>query len=150
MAHGGRALGQLARDAADVAAHRGHDHALAALAVHEASLDRPWDHRVDIFAAGIILYELLTKQKPFQRAVDVDANWAKPYFKLGLGKLQKADMPGALQMMEKVIAVEPMKRLAYSWNSSGEEAANGLKTVVTWMLTPSPKTSPSFCTMSPR
>jgi predicted TPR repeat methyltransferase len=45
--------------------------------------------------------------KWYQRAVDVDANWAKPYFKLGLGKLQKADMPGALQMMEKVIAVEP-------------------------------------------
>ncbi len=45
--------------------------------------------------------------KWYQRAVDVDANWAKPYFKLGLGRLQKADMPGALQMMEKVIAVEP-------------------------------------------
>ena len=45
--------------------------------------------------------------KWYQRAVDVDANWAKPYFKLGLGKLQKADMPGAIQMMEKVIAVEP-------------------------------------------
>jgi tetratricopeptide (TPR) repeat protein len=45
--------------------------------------------------------------KWYQRAVDVDANWAKPYFKLGLGKLQKADMPGALEMMEKVIAVEP-------------------------------------------
>ena len=24
----------------------------------------------------------------------------------------------------------------YSWNASGEEAANGLKTVVTWTLTP--------------
>lgn len=45
--------------------------------------------------------------KWYQRAVDLDANWAKPYFKLGLGKLQKADMPGAIQMMEKVIAVEP-------------------------------------------
>ncbi len=45
--------------------------------------------------------------KWYQRAVDVDANWAKPYFKLGLGKLQKADMPGAIEMMEKVIAVEP-------------------------------------------
>ncbi|MEZ5420008.1 MAG: carboxypeptidase regulatory-like domain-containing protein [Vicinamibacterales bacterium] len=45
--------------------------------------------------------------KWYQRAIDVDANWAKPYFKLGLGRLQKADMPGALEMMEKVIAVEP-------------------------------------------
>lgn len=45
--------------------------------------------------------------KWYQRAIDVDANWAKPYFKLGLSKLQKADMAGALEMMEKVIAVEP-------------------------------------------
>ena len=36
------------------------------------SSDR-WDHRVDLFAAGIILYELLTKQKPFPRATDVDS-----------------------------------------------------------------------------
>ena len=27
-------------------------------------------------------------------------------------------------------------RLSYSWNASGEEAAKGLKTVVTWTLTP--------------
>jgi uncharacterized protein YndB with AHSA1/START domain len=32
--------------------------------------------------------------------------------------------------------VEPNERLSYSWNASGEEAANGLKTVVTWTLTP--------------
>jgi len=36
----------------------------------------------------------------------------------------------------EVLAVEPNARLSYSWNSSGEEAANGLKTVVTWTLTP--------------
>jgi len=36
----------------------------------------------------------------------------------------------------EVLAVEPSKRLSYSWNASGEEAANGLKTVVTWTLTP--------------
>jgi len=36
----------------------------------------------------------------------------------------------------EVLVVEPNRRLAYSWNSSGEEAANGLKTVVTWTLTP--------------
>jgi uncharacterized protein YndB with AHSA1/START domain len=36
----------------------------------------------------------------------------------------------------EVLAVEPNKRLAYTWNSSGEEAANGLNTVVTWTLTP--------------
>jgi uncharacterized protein YndB with AHSA1/START domain len=36
----------------------------------------------------------------------------------------------------EVLVVEPCKRLAYSWNASGEEAVNGLKTVVTWTLTP--------------
>jgi hypothetical protein len=36
----------------------------------------------------------------------------------------------------EVLTVEPPRRLAYGWNSSGEEAANGLKTVVTWTLAP--------------
>jgi uncharacterized protein YndB with AHSA1/START domain len=36
----------------------------------------------------------------------------------------------------EVLAVEPHERLSYSWDASGEEAANGLKTVVTWTLTP--------------
>ena len=36
----------------------------------------------------------------------------------------------------KVLLVEPNERLSYSWNASGEAAAGGPKTVVTWMLTP--------------
>lgn len=36
----------------------------------------------------------------------------------------------------KVLVIEPNKRLAYSWDASGEEAPGGLKTVVTWTLTP--------------
>lgn len=36
----------------------------------------------------------------------------------------------------EVLIVEPNRRLSYTWNASGEEAANGLKTVVTWTLTP--------------
>jgi uncharacterized protein YndB with AHSA1/START domain len=36
----------------------------------------------------------------------------------------------------EVLAVEPNKRLQYTWNASGEEAKNGTKTVVTWTLTP--------------
>jgi uncharacterized protein YndB with AHSA1/START domain len=36
----------------------------------------------------------------------------------------------------QVLEVEPNSRLSYSWNSSGEEAATGLKTVVTWTLSP--------------
>ena len=35
-----------------------------------------------------------------------------------------------------VLIVEPPTRLAYSWNASGEQAENGLKTIVTWTLTP--------------
>jgi uncharacterized protein YndB with AHSA1/START domain len=36
----------------------------------------------------------------------------------------------------EVLVVEPCERLAYRWNASGEEAAGGLRTVVTWTLTP--------------
>jgi uncharacterized protein YndB with AHSA1/START domain len=36
----------------------------------------------------------------------------------------------------EVLAVESNKRLSYSWNSSGAEAATGLTSVVTWTLTP--------------
>jgi uncharacterized protein YndB with AHSA1/START domain len=36
----------------------------------------------------------------------------------------------------QVLVVEPNERLSYSWNSSGDEAVGGLRTVVTWTLTP--------------
>ena len=36
----------------------------------------------------------------------------------------------------EVLEVEPNKRLVYTWNSSGEEAAAGLKTTVAWDLLP--------------
>jgi uncharacterized protein YndB with AHSA1/START domain len=36
----------------------------------------------------------------------------------------------------EVLVVEPNERLSYSWNASGDEAAGGLKTVVSWTLTP--------------
>jgi uncharacterized protein YndB with AHSA1/START domain len=39
----------------------------------------------------------------------------------------------------EVIEVTPMTRLAYTWSSSGEEAANGVRTRVTWTLEPSAK-----------
>jgi hypothetical protein len=45
---------------------------LGYVAPEQASLEKRWDHRVDVFASGIILYELLTKQKPFPRATDVE------------------------------------------------------------------------------
>ncbi|GEJ56808.1 serine/threonine-protein kinase [Anaeromyxobacter diazotrophicus] len=46
---------------------------LGYVAPEQASIEKTWDHRVDVFAAGIILYELLTKQKPFPRATDVES-----------------------------------------------------------------------------
>ena len=36
----------------------------------------------------------------------------------------------------EVLVIEHYQRLSYTWNASGEEAANGLRTVVTWTLTP--------------
>jgi uncharacterized protein YndB with AHSA1/START domain len=40
----------------------------------------------------------------------------------------------------EVLELVPLKRLSYTWNSSGEEAkTKGFKSVVTWTLTPTPK-----------
>ena len=36
----------------------------------------------------------------------------------------------------EVLEIVPHKRLAYSWNASGDQAPDGLKTIVTWTLTP--------------
>jgi hypothetical protein len=46
---------------------------LGYVAPEQASLEKRWDHRVDLFASGILLYELLTKQKPFPKATDVES-----------------------------------------------------------------------------
>jgi len=46
---------------------------LGYVAPEQASLEKAWDHRVDIFATGTLLYELLAKQKPFPRATDVES-----------------------------------------------------------------------------
>lgn len=56
--------------------------------------------------------------KYYQRASDIDPNWGKPLFKLGLAKLQKADTAGTLEIMNKVIAVDP--------NSAEAAQAKGL------------------------
>ncbi len=36
----------------------------------------------------------------------------------------------------EVLVVEEPERLVYSWNASGDEARDGLKSTVTWTLTP--------------
>ena len=38
----------------------------------------------------------------------------------------------------EVLEVDEPTRLTYSWNASGDEAKDGLKSVVTWTLTPVP------------
>ena len=43
---------------------------LGYVAPEQASIERAWDHRVDVFAAGVLLYELLTWKKPFPKASD--------------------------------------------------------------------------------
>ena len=45
--------------------------------------------------------------KYYERASQMDTNWGKPIFKLGLAKLQKADTAGAIELMNKVIAADP-------------------------------------------
>lgn len=34
-----------------------------------------------------------------------------------------------------MLEIIPCQRLVYSWNASGDQAADGLKTIVTWTLT---------------
>lgn len=36
----------------------------------------------------------------------------------------------------EVLELDAPRRLAYSWNASGQEAEGGLKSIVTWTLTP--------------
>jgi len=36
----------------------------------------------------------------------------------------------------EVLEIIPHQRLVYSWNASGDQAPDGLKTIVTWTLTP--------------
>jgi uncharacterized protein YndB with AHSA1/START domain len=36
----------------------------------------------------------------------------------------------------EVLEIVPIERLVYSWNASSDQAKDGLKTIVTWTLTP--------------
>ena len=63
--------------------------------------------------------------KYYQRAVDIDASWGKPLFKIGLAKLQKADTAGAIEIMQKVIAVDPNSAEATQAKSLIEQLKKG-------------------------
>jgi uncharacterized protein YndB with AHSA1/START domain len=49
--------------------------------------------------------------------------------------LRMQAMPGWNGVTDgEVLTVVPLQELSYTWNASGDEAATGLKTVVTWTL----------------
>jgi serine/threonine protein kinase len=65
---------------------------LGYVAPEQASIRKSWDHRVDVFAAGIILFELLTGTKPFPKATDVDSLVAS----------RKAEVPSPSSLDERI------------------------------------------------
>jgi eukaryotic-like serine/threonine-protein kinase len=86
---------------------------LGYVAPEQASLETRWDHRVDIFAAGIILYELLTKQKPFPKATDVDSLIASRKAKVVPPTTLDPRLPRDIdQIVAKALAYDPNKRYA--------------------------------------
>jgi serine/threonine protein kinase len=86
---------------------------LGYVAPEQASLEKRWDHRVDIFAAGIILYELLTKQKPFPRATDVESLIQSRRAKVVPPTAIAPRLPKELDaIVAKALAYEPEDRYA--------------------------------------
>lgn len=84
---------------------------LGYVAPEQASLEQSWDHRVDIFAAGIILYELLTKQKPFPRATDVESLVASRKAKVVPATTIDPRLPRDIDgILARALAYDPEKR----------------------------------------
>ncbi|HSM91320.1 MAG TPA: serine/threonine-protein kinase, partial [Anaeromyxobacteraceae bacterium] len=84
---------------------------LGYVAPEQASLEQSWDHRVDIFAAGILLYELLTKQKPFPRATDVESLVASRKAKVVPATTVDPRLPRDIDaILAKALAYDPEKR----------------------------------------
>jgi serine/threonine protein kinase len=84
---------------------------LGYVAPEQASLETRWDHRVDIFAAGIILYELLTKQKPFPKATDVETLVASRKAKVVPPSTLDPRLPKELdQILVRALAYDPARR----------------------------------------
>jgi eukaryotic-like serine/threonine-protein kinase len=86
---------------------------LGYVAPEQATLETRWDHRVDIFASGIVLYELLTRQKPFPKATDVDSLVISRKAKVVPVTTIDPRLPKELdQILAKALAYDPAKRYA--------------------------------------
>jgi serine/threonine protein kinase len=84
---------------------------LGYVAPEQASLETRWDHRVDIFASGIILYELLTQQKPFAKASDVESLIASRKTKVVPPTRIDPRLPKEIDaIIAKALAYDPGKR----------------------------------------
>ena len=84
---------------------------LGYVAPEQASLETRWDHRVDIFAAGIVLYELLTRQKPFPKATDVDSLVVSRKARVVPVTTIDPRLPKELdQILARALAYDPSKR----------------------------------------
>jgi hypothetical protein len=84
---------------------------LGYVAPEQASIEKTWDHRVDLFAAGIILYELLTKQKPFPKATDVESLVAARKAKVTPPSALDDRIPKDLDViLARALAYEPEER----------------------------------------
>jgi eukaryotic-like serine/threonine-protein kinase len=84
---------------------------LGYVAPEQASLETRWDHRVDVFAAGIILYELLTKQKPFPKATDVESLVSSRKAKVVPPTTLEPRLPKEIdQIVARALAYDPAKR----------------------------------------
>ncbi len=84
---------------------------LGYVAPEQASVEKTWDHRVDVFAAGIILYELLTKQKPFPRATDVESLVASRKAEVAPPSAIDARIPEELDaIVARALAYDPERR----------------------------------------
>lgn len=84
---------------------------LGYVAPEQASLEQSWDHRVDIFASGILLYELLTKQKPFPRATDVESLITSRKAKVVPATIVDPRLPREIDtILGRALAYDPEKR----------------------------------------
>src|SRR5512142_2710390 len=84
---------------------------LGYVAPEQASVEKAWDHRVDLFAAGIVLYELLTGQKPFPKATDVDSLVLSRTAKVPPPSTLDATIPKELDaILGQALAYDPERR----------------------------------------